>query len=459
VKVDIRAMAGTLLFLLLPAVVAGQPKMGPNADFRRWAHDNAIAMRPVDEPYADTAYAFLAQAIGDARVLSIGEMIHYSHEPLELRNHVIRYAVTHLGFTAVAIESGFTESAVVDRFIHGGPGNLDSVVHRGFTSGFDALCEERELVRWLRDYNAHAGHTVRFYGLDVPGDVGDYDGAPQTIRAVLDYVERWSPEKTASLRESLAPLIARFTLTGYPKYSAAERDQLRQGLRALETTLSGDSISYAQSSSPAEYSRALRTAWNAQRLRESLELRTIDSSGHAPSSGSRILAAIRLRDSVMFENARWVVAQQGDSGRVVVFAHNGHAMNVPMVFPAMGPATTMMGQRLRAWLGTRLAIIGTSTSRYPGLTAPAIDESGKVRMEAVPSDLSSWEVALGQLGLGNFAIDLRTSDRDPAVAAMLGAAWVTRIHAFFQPMVPREVADLFVVFDHVTPSETYCLAR
>jgi erythromycin esterase len=276
------------------------------------------------------------------------------------------------------------------------------------------------------------------------------------VLAALGYLEQVAPVEGAELRSRLGPLVSRFTLAGYPKYSPAEREQLRLGLDALEHALVADSSRGAHALSGAEYARGVRTAWNAQRLRESLALRSTDSAGTAAAVGPRVLQAIRLRDSVMFENARWVVSQQGPGGRVIVFAHNGHAMNVPMDFPAMGPPMTLMGQRLRAWLGPRLAILGTSTSRYVGLTAPVADGEGKVHMGPVPSDLSLWEVALGQLGLGSYAIDLRTSDRVSEVAQMLRAPWVTRIHAFFQPMVPRDAADMFVVFDHVTPAKRMC---
>lgn len=444
-----------LLALLVPVVVSAQRMLEPNASFVRWARANAVPLRPVDEPYTDSAYDFLRPLVGDARVLSLGEMIHGAHEPLAFRNQVVRYAVTRLGFTAVGIESGFTEGLIVDRFVQGGAGNIDSVVRAGFTSGFNRLGEERDLVVWMRDYNAHAERKVHFYGLDVPGDVGGYDGAPATMLAAIAYLELVAPSIAVGVRSRLGPLTSRFTMDGYPKYSPAEREQLRIGLDALERALLADSSRYIRASSPIEYARAVRTAWNAQRLRESLMLRSTDASGNPGAIGPRVLEAIRLRDSVMFENARWALAQQGTGGRMVVFAHNGHAMNVPLVFPAIGPPMTLMGQRLRAWLGPRLAIIGTSTSKYVGVSTPLVDGQGKVTAGPMPSDISLFDVTLAQLGLGNYAIDLRTADRVPEVAAMLGAPWIARIHAFFQPMVPRDVADMFVVFDHVTASKDH----
>lgn len=48
--------------------------------------------------------------IGKARVVALGEPMHGAHEPMAFRNRLIRFVVEQMGFTAVALESGFTES-------------------------------------------------------------------------------------------------------------------------------------------------------------------------------------------------------------------------------------------------------------------------------------------------------------------------------------------------------------
>jgi hypothetical protein len=142
----------------------------------------------------------------------------------------------------------------------------------------------------------------------------------------------------------------------------------------------------------------------------------------------------------MAENARWVLEQTGPGGRAIVFAHNGHSLSVPMDFPAMGPPMTMMGQRLRAALGDQLRTIGAVSAKYTG-------------MGEVLHDMSSFEVAMARAGTPNYAIDLRTSDRYPAVRAMLARPWITRIHAWLQPFIPRDFSDIIVVLDGITPTK------
>src|SRR5579862_9285105 len=170
-----RHMRGVLLGVGLAAAAAtthAQESVGSTAAqsaFLSWARHNAIPLPPVDQPNVDSSFAFLNPLVGSARILALGELIHGGHEPLEFRNQVIKYAVTRLGFTAVALETGFTEAAVVDGFIRGGAGNVDSVRHAGLTNTFDSLPENRELILWLRSYNAHAVHPIRFYGVDLSG--------------------------------------------------------------------------------------------------------------------------------------------------------------------------------------------------------------------------------------------------------------------------------------------------
>ncbi|MGH2887976.1 MAG: erythromycin esterase family protein, partial [Solirubrobacteraceae bacterium] len=70
------------------------------------------AVRPLatldpDAPLDDLDW--LGEAVGDARVVAIGESAHYSREFLLLRHRLLRYLVERHGFGAYALESGFPE--------------------------------------------------------------------------------------------------------------------------------------------------------------------------------------------------------------------------------------------------------------------------------------------------------------------------------------------------------------
>ncbi len=430
---------GCLTAMALAACVASSHPLAAQAlvpldsSFGKWVRANAIAVPSVDAPYADASYAFLRPLIGNARLLAIGENIHGGHQPLALRNHIIRYAVTQLGFTAVALESGFTEAMLVDRFVQGGEGNVDSVTRAGISYGFGDLRENRELVQWLRQHNERTARKVHFYGIDQTG-VGDprYSGVP-AVEAALAYLARVDSAGAAHQRARLAPLLDRFAASDYGGLSMVERLTLRGELQSLERTLQGSTTRPAAATSPRQHALAVRNAWAALRLEQSFA-----GSGR---EGPRALSAIRLRDSVMAENTRWVLTQVGAGGKAIVFAHNGHSMSVPMYFPAMGVPMTMMGQRLRASLGEQMRIIGMAASTFTD-------------MGHVPGDMSSFEVAMVRAQTPNYAIDLRTSDRVPKVSAMLRRPWLTRLHAWLQPFVPRDVTGIYFVLDTITPTKS-----
>ena len=397
---------------------------------KRWVTEHAVPVPPVDEPYADSAWAFLRPMIGTAHLLAIGENIHGGHEPLALRNHIIRYAVTRLGFTAVAIESGFTEGQLVDRFVQGEPLDVDSVLRHGINNGFDRMPENKALLLWLRGHNEGAKRKVHFYGIDQTGAGAPVYGGAAAVEAALAYLGRTAPEEARRARAGFSPLVDRFTERRFRELSIGEQAALRRALTGLLRSINGR----PHSANDAAHAVAVRNVWAAERLEQSFRI-----SGAA---GARSLDAIRLRDSVMAENSRWVLRQHG---RAIVFAHNGHVWDVPMAFPAMGPAMMMMGTRLRRALGADLRVIGTAAAIYDG-------------MGTVLGDMSSMESTFARAATPNYALDLRTGDRDPVVRTLLREPWITRIHAWLQPIVPRRATDILITLGRITPSAMADLA-
>src|SRR6202012_1375614 len=123
----------------------------------------------VESERNDSDLLQLELAIGTARVVALGEPMHGAHEPLAFRNRLFRFLVERMGFTAIALESGFTESTNARAFIERGEGDAETAARIGL-SWLSAYPENRELIQWMRDYNADAssaGHRkIRLYGID-----------------------------------------------------------------------------------------------------------------------------------------------------------------------------------------------------------------------------------------------------------------------------------------------------
>src|SRR5262245_54845234 len=93
-----------LLSLAFPIAVHGQN--APTQAFGEWARDHVHPITSVEEGAHDDAdLQTLSNIIGGAHVVAFGEPIHGAREPLAMRNRLIRYGVTRLGFTAVALET------------------------------------------------------------------------------------------------------------------------------------------------------------------------------------------------------------------------------------------------------------------------------------------------------------------------------------------------------------------
>jgi erythromycin esterase len=442
-----RSLVLTAALWLAPPVGAQPVAPTPDSSFSRWARANAIPLRSVDQPYVDSSFDFLRPLVGTARILSVGELIHGGHEPLAFRNEVIKYAVTRMGFTAVALESGLTDATVVDGFIHGGPGNVDSVLRTGLTYGFGSLPENRELILWLREHNAHAARQVSFYGVDLTGGDdynGGFPGAPQSVRAALDYLSPVAPTIGADLSSRLLPLMNRFNPPRYGEFSPTDRHELRTSVDRLYQALLVDSSRSVRATSPRRYAQALRNAWMAARLNDIMG---------APSDSTPFnTAQAGLRDSVIAEDVKWALHQEGDQGRLVLFAHNGHIMNALADFRSANTTYRgiggwkMAGRHLREWFGHDVFIIAstaptTNVRRYWTNGTPGN-----------PFDATSFDAALARIGKPTFVLDLRSADRIPDVANMLMRSWPFRIQTFFQQAVPRDAADAIVYFDRITPS-------
>ena len=155
----------------MPDFTAAQE--GGEDQFLKWATGPMQKLDSVE--VTDSAEsAALRRMIGSARIVALSEAVHDGAEPLAFRNQLLKLLVEDLGFTAIAIESGFTEGQGVHDYVLGGAGDLKTVMQKGFSWTFDRLPQNEALVRWLREYNADPRHTrkVNFYGYDVPRKSG-----------------------------------------------------------------------------------------------------------------------------------------------------------------------------------------------------------------------------------------------------------------------------------------------
>ncbi|MBO0803525.1 MAG: erythromycin esterase family protein [Nocardiopsaceae bacterium] len=266
--------------------------------------------------------AFLRSLPARPLLLGLGEARHFVGELGELRNEIFKHLVIREGYRSFAIESDCLMGLVVDDYITTGTGTLDDIMQCGFSHRFGESPANRELVRWMREYNAEHDEKLRFYGFDGPLEYwaasprqaltalcalldGPLPCTRETLDALLGPDDQWSNEATvmdpsqsigrsasAQRLRLIADDLAALLDTQAPRLSARDRE-----LAAL-------------------YSR---TAIGLLRYHHWM----------ADTSPARMARLSGLRDAMMAANLRAIATR----GPALVFAHNLHLQRNKSLMP------------------------------------------------------------------------------------------------------------------------------
>ena len=414
--------------------------------FVKWAATKAIPLTTLETEGDTSDLLPLKSVVGAVRVVAIGEPNHGTHEPLAFRNRMVRFLVEQMGFTAVALETGFTEAIAIEKFVAGGAGDLKTVVEESMSWGFGQFPENKELIQWMRQYNQNPAHSrkIRFYGIDL---TGAQNGAfPQARRAVdfaLSFLERSDAASAAKLRASLAPCLERFSTDQYSTMAPADREKLATGLLAISGALESKKTSLVALTSEREYSWARHSIAVARQLKQMFDLSPPpDQSGRGIPPEA--YPAASARDSGMADNVRWALEREGTNGRLIVFAHNNHIMNAPLeggVWNAFRKPPSTMGMALKPALGHDLLIMG-GTSGAIGEGLPP-EEAG----------LKTIDISMAKVGVPNFVIDLRAARSDHDASGWLDKTMPIRANMGTHVLLnPGQAFDALYFVNSLSPT-------
>lgn len=354
---------------------------------------------PADDPSA------IADLVGDAAVVAIGENNHGVREFGILRTRLVRHLVRELGFGVVALESGYAEGFLVDAWVRGGPGAVEDLARDGFTFRAGDAPEMQALVAGLREHRA-AGGRVRFAGLDVPGSGGSPEPA---LRLVREHLAEHAPEAVTLVD------AARHATRAYAAANNGAAPARYAGLgaaaRDAATAALGRLLLGVEALGPSDEHRVARhLALGALRLDE--QLREFDVL-FAPDPPARVVSS---RDVHMAETVR--LLRDGTGERVVVLAHNGHLQRVPFSFMP-GVSAPSAGTHLAEAYGGDYVVVGLTAlgGSTPGL---ALDDAARhgiaLHVDPLPDpEAGSVEQAVLDAGPGAepVLLDLRAARGTP----------------------------------------------
>src|SRR5436190_12670961 len=107
----------TFAFTLLVVTTLAQSGAAPTPAQLAWLKANAIEIKTVD---AGTGFADLQKlkaAVGDARIVSLGEATHGTREIFQMKHRLIEFLASELGFTIFSIEANMPEAYRLNDYV------------------------------------------------------------------------------------------------------------------------------------------------------------------------------------------------------------------------------------------------------------------------------------------------------------------------------------------------------
>lgn len=343
----------------------------------------AAALRTIGRRLDDTAS--LGRAIDELvagrteppALLALGEPTHGIEAFPLLRNELLGHLVDH-GYRSIVLETDIFAASIVDDYVAGAPGEIDTVLATGFSHGFGAVPGNRELVEWLHAHNVGRApqDRVRFHGFDAPLEISCAPSPRHALSSVVDYLPAaLRPESVRDL-DALLGEDADWTNEAAMFDAAAsigDSDRAR-ALRIVADDLGGTLHRAAPALCPADpgaYDQALahaRTAMGLLRYHAAMASPTPD----------RIGTLLSLRAEMMAENLLAIVAQEQRRGPSLVFAHNAHLQHRQPRMP-IGEGEASWGNAgalVKLTLGERYVFVATDANPNsdPGTLQGALAE-------------------------------------------------------------------------------------
>ncbi len=348
----------------------------------------------IDSPEIfNAAVAKVIASLGDSvELLGFGEALHGGEDILILRNKLFQRLVDAHGYSAIAIESSFPRARVVNEYVASrGPASYEAVQEIGFSHGFGRLDANRELVEWMRRYNAEPFHRVKlqFYGFDSPTEMMGSDSPSQVLHFVLEYLTSIDSAAGQKRRERIDSLLGSDSDWEDPATLMDATKSVGLSDAAIELRIeTEDLITELQIRRPelvakSDESRYLEAAQYASVARQLLNYH----AALARNSEERVVELLGIRDATMADNLAYMVPHERGRGKVLAFGHNAHLQRGQTKFQ-LGPAAFTWwpaGAHLNEMFGPRYAVIGSAVrvSDANGIGQPEADTL-EARLTAVP---------------------------------------------------------------------------
>jgi erythromycin esterase-like protein len=392
------------------------PAVNVVRDAALWFEDGADGVRP------------LVEALGNARIVLLGEATHGTHEFYRIRADLTQALIENHGFNIVAAEADWPDAYRVNRWVRHRSDDVDAAAALGSFTRFPRWMWRNDVVvefaTWLRQHNSRrpVKQRVGFYGMDLYS-------LHTSMEAVLGYLAKVDPQGASRARERYA-CFDRFgddsQAYGYAATVGLSRS-CEDDVVAQLVDLRRRAAEYATRDGQVAEDEFFYAEQNARLVRNAEEY-------YRAMFGGRV-ESWNLRDTHMMETLQalmtWTERQTG-SARAVVWAHNSHLGDARAT--QMGDWGELnVGQLVREEFGSDACLVGFST--HTGTVTAARDWDAPAEQRRVrPSIAGSCERLFHEVGLERFALRLT---EEPVRAALLPTRLERAIGVVYVPESER----------------------
>jgi erythromycin esterase len=359
-------------------------------DVLEWIRRNAVRISAATAGSGFADLSPLKRAVGDARIVALGEATHGTREFFQLKHRMLEFLVTEMGFSIFSIEANMPEAYHVNEYVLKGEGDPAKLV-QGMRAWTWDTQEVLDMVRWMRDYNRSGKGPVQFTGFDMQSPV-------VAIENVRDFIARWNQE--------FLPVLER----------VVDLTKATRGDRNASEAIRTAALEWEKIVTHMEARRSRReegSEWAIQNARVAYQCMRMGGELAAP------LKAMAWRDSCMATNIKWIL-DQSKSAKIALWAHNWH------VKTGKGAGNEiMMGPLLRKMYGDQLTTFGFAFHQG---SFRAMSRNGTVQTFSVkPAPVGSLDAMLATSGIPLMALNLRDDvPRNGPVADWFRAPHATR---------------------------------
>src|SRR6476620_4385532 len=131
-----------------------------------WIRTHATPLTTVEAGHGFVDMQPLKQAVGDARIVALGEATHGTREFFQLKHRMIEFLASQKGFTIFSIEANMPEAYRLNDFVLTGKGDPRELLKGMYFWTWNTQ-EVLELILWMREFNKSGKGPIEFTGFDM----------------------------------------------------------------------------------------------------------------------------------------------------------------------------------------------------------------------------------------------------------------------------------------------------